>query len=112
ARADDPGVFVEVHLQVTEPAPKFGDLPGLDENQKALAEALDQICSGGSPDYQPPTLTASSTSGLSDLQLRCQELLAAIVTDPSGVVDALNQLFGDVALVQSESSLLAAQSQF
>jgi len=112
-RADDPGVFVEFHLTVTAPTPKFSDLPGLDENQKALAEALDEICSSSSSGgYEPPSLAASSTSSESDLLARCQELLDSILTDPSGVVDALNELFADIALVQSESSLLAAQSQF
>jgi outer membrane autotransporter protein/uncharacterized repeat protein (TIGR01451 family) len=117
SRADQPSTFVEFHLTVTEPTPKFSELPGLDENQKALAEALDQICSGGSPSGGGGggtglAATASTATPASDLLARCDELLAAIGTDPSGVIAALDQLFADIALVQSESSLLAAQSQF
>jgi len=114
-RADQPSVFVEFHLTVTAAAPKFSDLPGLSANQQALADALDQVCSGSpSGGGSTPGLTAASTSSTpaSDLLARCEELLAAIDTDPSGVIAALDQLLADIALVQSESSLLAAQSQF
>ena len=113
SRDDDDSVFVEFHLTVTASDNSFSDLPGLDENQKALAEVLDQICSTPSGGGSTPELAATtSTSNLSDLQDRCAELLAAIETDPEGVIGALDQLFADIALVQSETSLLAAQSQF
>jgi outer membrane autotransporter protein/uncharacterized repeat protein (TIGR01451 family) len=115
SRADQPSTYVDFHLTVTAvDEPSFTDLPGLDANQRALAEALDEICAGsptgGGTDLVGPS--ASSITNYADLLARCNELLAAIDTDPTGVIEALNQLFGDIALVQSESSLLAAQSQF
>ena len=100
---------VDFNLTVTAlPEEKLGDLPGLTPNQQAIADVLDEIChddtSGGTGGER---MAASD-----DLQDRCQELIDAIATDPDGVIDALDELFSDVALVQSESSLLAAQSQF
>jgi outer membrane autotransporter protein/uncharacterized repeat protein (TIGR01451 family) len=115
SRADDSSTFVEFHLTVTAPSPKFSELPGLNENQKELAEALDEVCSTSSPGGgSTPGLAASATSssGLGDLLARCEDLLAAIDTDPEGVIKALDQLLADIGLVQSESSLLAAETQF
>jgi len=115
ARADQPSVFVDFHLTVTASPNHFTDLPGLNENQRAVAEVLDEICANGSTGGGGTDLVASasaSASSAADLLARCDELLAAIDTDPSGVIDALNELFADIALVQSESSLLAAESQF
>jgi outer membrane autotransporter protein/uncharacterized repeat protein (TIGR01451 family) len=103
-RALDPTVTVDFHLTVTPPLPKLGDLPGLDDNQKQLADLLDDICSNNT--------STGTGNGLDDLLARCDELIKAIATDPSGVIKALDELFGDIALVQSETSLLAAQSQF
>jgi uncharacterized protein with beta-barrel porin domain len=101
-------VSVDFHLTVSEPDAKLGNLPGLTPNQKAVADALDKICSGS-----PSSSTASLVdSGEDDLQARCQELIDAILSDPDGVIAALDELFGDIALVQSESSLLAAETQF
>jgi outer membrane autotransporter protein len=103
--------FVDFHLTVTQPDYKLGDLPGLDKNQQAIADALDELCSG-SPSSPSTDSLASTSSSSDDLQQRCQELIDAIATDPDGVIAALDELFGDIALVQSESSLLAAQTQF
>jgi outer membrane autotransporter protein/uncharacterized repeat protein (TIGR01451 family) len=116
ARADDPSVTADFHLTATDATPpKLGDLSGLTENQKALADALDEFCSSSTGGGSTPGLagpSASSASNVADLYARCQELIDAIDTDPSGVIDALEQLLSDLALIQSESSLLAAQSQF
>lgn len=109
---------VDFNLTVTAvPDELLGDLPGLTENQKALADALDELCSGspssgGGSTERAGGPSAASTPSEDDLQARCQELIDAIATDPSGVIDALDELFADIALIQSESSLLAAQSQF
>lgn len=110
---------VDFHLTVLDlPEQNLGDLPGLTENQQALADALDELCSGspstggGGSTERAGGLGTASTPSEDDLQARCQELIDAIGTDPSGVIDALDQLFADIALIQSESSLLAAQSQF
>ncbi|MEO7251033.1 MAG: hypothetical protein ABIW30_00315, partial [Arenimonas sp.] len=103
---------VDFHLTVTDlPQGRLGELPGLNANQQAIADALDELCSG-SPTSGGTGLLATSTSPQADLQARCQELIDAITTDPDGVIAALDELFADIALVQSESSLLAAESQF
>jgi outer membrane autotransporter protein len=97
---------VDFHLTVTElPEQKLGDLSGLTPNQKAIADVLDDICYG-------PDSSSSLTAAQQDLLDRCQELIDAIGTDPDGVIGALDELWADIALVQSESSLLAMQSQF
>jgi outer membrane autotransporter protein len=99
-------VSVDFHLTVTEPPEqKLGDMSGLTPTQKAIADVLDQICYG-------PDDSASLSAAQQDLHDRCQELIDAIGTDPDGVLGALDELWADIALVQSESSLLAAQSQF
>jgi outer membrane autotransporter protein len=98
---------VDFHLTVSEPPEhKLGDLPGLTPSQQAIADVLDQIC------YGPDDTSDSLTQAQQDLHDRCQELIDAINTDPDGVIGALDALWADIALVQSESSLLAAQSQF
>jgi outer membrane autotransporter protein len=102
---------VDFHLTVAPlPEQKLGDLPGLNPNQQALADALDELCSGSPSSGGGSASLVSPTSD--DLQERCQELIDAIATDPDGVIAALDELFADIALVQSESSLLAAESQF
>jgi uncharacterized repeat protein (TIGR01451 family) len=102
---------VDFHLTVAPlPEQKLGDLPGLNPNQQALADALDELCSGSPSGGGGSASLVSPTSD--DLQERCQELIDAIATDPDGVIAALDELFADIALVQSESSLLAAESQF
>lgn len=108
-RADDPSVTATFHLTSTLPEQNLADLPGLTPTQRAVAEAIDAFCSdlssGGS-------FTTSSTSDTSDLAERCQEMIDSIASDPDGVIEALDQLFADIALVQSEAGLLAAQAQF
>ena len=99
-------VSVDFHLTVTEPPEqKLGDMSGLSPTQKAIADVLDGICYG-------PDDSTSLSAAQQDLHDRCQELIDAIGTDPDGVLGALDELWADIALVQSESSLLAAQSQF
>jgi outer membrane autotransporter protein len=98
---------VDFHLTVSSlppPDPKLGDLSGLTPNQQAVADALDELCHASS--------SSSPSAAQQDLLERCQELIDAITTDPEGVIGALDELWADIALVQSESSLLAAQSQF
>lgn len=98
---------VDFHLTVgVPPNAKLGSLSGLTPNQQAVADALDELCSGS------PSSSSSSSAGQQDLLERCQELIDAIGTDPDGVIQALDELWADIALVQSESSLLAAQTQF
>jgi uncharacterized repeat protein (TIGR01451 family) len=117
-RADDPSAFVNFHLTATAvaPPPSFASLPNLTPNQQAIANALDAICSGspstGGGSSTTPLAATSTSSNTADLIARCQELADAILTDPDGVIAALDSLFAEIALVQSESSLLAAESQF
>ncbi len=113
-RADDPSAQVNFNLTATDDDSSLADLPGLTPTQLALAKVLDELCSspssgGGSTSSGRTTQSAAS---LDDLQSRCEDLRAAIESDPDGVIAALDQLFGDIALVQSESALLAMQSQF
>lgn len=106
-------VSVDFHLTVTDsPGGKIGDLPGLTPNQQAIADALDELCSGSPSSGGGSTTGKLASSPELDLQQRCQELIDALTTDPEGVIAALDELFGDIALVQSESSLLAAETQF
>ena len=100
SRADAPTVIVVFG----ENAAELEGLTGLDDNQRAIADVLDTIC---------PQLPASSSDPkVNDLRQRCQDLFRAIGSDPAGVADALDQLFTDVALMQSELGFLAAQAQF
>jgi outer membrane autotransporter protein len=97
---------VDFHLTVSDlpPDPKLGELSGLTPNQQAVADALDELCHASS--------SSTPSAAQQDLLDRCQELIDAILTDPDGVIGALDELWADIALVQSESSLLAAQTQF
>ncbi len=82
----------------------LGNLPGLDPKAKAIADAFDKFCS-----KMPES---SSNSDVTDLHNRCQDLINSIYSDPDGVVNALDELFPDLGLVLSETSLLAAEAQF
>jgi hypothetical protein len=73
-RADDPSVTVDFHLTVTAAPPKLAELPGLNENQKAIADLLDRSAR---------TTPERHGLGLDDLLGACDELIAAIGTDPS-----------------------------
>ncbi len=101
ARQDDLTVFVDFTMS----AGKLAALPGLTASGRAVAVAVDKFCPalGTGPLADP---------NANDLRLRCNELIAAIGTDPAGVTAALEELYADVALVQSSSGLLAAQAQF
>lgn len=111
-RADDPSAQVTFNLTSTDTQASLADLPGLTPSELAVARALDELCSsingGGSTS---PSLAATNPN-TADLAARCEDLIAAIGSDPDGVINALDQLFADIALVQSESALLAMQSQF
>jgi outer membrane autotransporter protein len=101
ARQDDLTVFVDFTMS----AGKLAALPGLSPAGRAVAVAIDKFCPalGNGPSADP---------NVNDLRLRCNELIAAIGSDPTGVSAALEELYADVALVQSSSGLLAAQAQF
>jgi uncharacterized protein YhjY with autotransporter beta-barrel domain len=101
ARQDDLTVFVDF----TVSAGKLAALPGLTKPAQAVAIAIDTFCPalGNGPLADP---------NANDLRVRCNELISAIGTDPAGVRAALEELYADVALVQSSSGLLAAQAQF
>jgi hypothetical protein len=112
ARADDPNVFVEFHLQVTAHGAEVrrparpgrepegaGGSAGPDLFQRFARLCAPVACCQQPQQPERPAVALRGTAG-------------GDPTDPSGVVGALNQLFADIALVQSESSLLAAQSQF
>jgi uncharacterized repeat protein (TIGR01451 family) len=101
-RADDPVVHADFHLTATTVQPLLTSLPGLTPAEKAVAEAIDEFCSS----------VGSSNPNSADLAARCQELINSIGSDPDGVIEALDQLFADIALIQSEAGLLAAESQF
>jgi uncharacterized protein YhjY with autotransporter beta-barrel domain len=121
ARGDDPSVYVTFTASATQP-PSLADLPGLSETQHAVAEALDSFCpeigatgggSGGGSDGGGEGFAATATAtDLDDLRERCEDLYDAYLSDPDGVLDALDQLFSDIALVQTEAGLIAARSQF
>ncbi|KFN41266.1 autotransporter domain-containing protein [Arenimonas oryziterrae] len=100
-RVDDPTVFVTF----TTNAARLRTLPTLTPAGRAVAGAIDDFC---------PRLGTGPTTdpGLADLRARCNELIGSINTDPAGVAAALEELYADVALVQSKSGLLAAQAQF
>ncbi|MEO7252240.1 MAG: autotransporter domain-containing protein, partial [Arenimonas sp.] len=100
SRSDDPTVRVTFAAN----AAQLAALSGLKPEAAAVARAIDQFC---------PKLPSSSTDpNVIDLRKRCLEMIGAITTDPAGVGNALDELFADVALVQSEAGLLSAQSQF
>lgn len=125
ARSDDSSVYV----LFTAATQKLADLPGMSPTQRAIAEAIDSFCpelgggtsgGGGSTDDPPPsggsfaatTATVDSSDGEYDLWQQCQQLITASGSDPQGVLDALNELYANIALVQSEAGLIAARAQF
>lgn len=104
-RADDPSVQATFNLTATDVQPLLASLPGLTPAQLAVAQAIDEFCS-------PSSTPSTSDANQADLFERCQEMIDSIASDPEGVIEALDQLFADIALVQSEAGLLAAQAQF
>ena len=83
----------------------LSNLTGLGPAQIEVARAVDQAC---------PALAqlATPTPGQQDLLARCLELVDAAGIDPASVVLALDQLMAEVALVQANAGLAAAQAQF
>ena len=83
----------------------LANLPTLTATQRAVAQAIDQAC---------PALAAlaTPTPQQADLLARCRELGDAVTLDPAATVDAIDQLTSDVALVQANAAMSAAQSQF
>ncbi|MFT3805363.1 autotransporter domain-containing protein [Arenimonas sp.] len=126
ARSDDSSVYVLFNASTL----KLADLPGMSPTQRAIAEAIDSFCpelgaeyggggggggSGGPPStdgFAAATATVDPSDGQYDLWQQCQELITASGSDPQGVLDALNELYADIALVQSEAGLIAARAQF
>ncbi|MBK8285439.1 MAG: autotransporter domain-containing protein [Ahniella sp.] len=81
------------------------ELTNLTPEQGAIADAIDSAC---------PALAAlgnTRTPAENDLFQRCREIVDAAGIDPNAASEALEALFPDVALVQSNASLLAAQAQ-
>ena len=80
-------------------------LPALTQKQQAVAAAIDVSCAA----------LASSISvnqSQQDLLERCHELAGSISLDSSATINALDNIFPDVALAQGYASLDAASSQF
>ncbi|MEZ5465712.1 MAG: autotransporter outer membrane beta-barrel domain-containing protein, partial [Lysobacteraceae bacterium] len=77
----------------------------LNDDQREVAEAIDTLC---------PALLAmeSHTPEQMDLLARCLELVDNAGDHPADVVNALNEMMQDTALVQTHSALLAASTQF
>jgi outer membrane autotransporter protein len=100
-RADDPTVFVTFSVTVGS----LGTLPGITPDEHAIGVALDDAC-------QALAALSSRTQDQQDLYLRCLDLVNATTLDPTDVLNALNELFPDLALVQGDASLSAAEAQF
>lgn len=100
-RQDDPTVFVDFTMN----AGRLAALPNLTPAAREVAKAIDTFC---------PALGTGAIAdpNANDLRLRCNELIAALGSDSAGVAAALEELYADVALVQSQAGLLAAQAQF
>ena len=105
-------------VQVSATAPAFASAPvvfnlnvaisnltGLNPLQTEVANAIDSLC---------PALAAdtSLTAEQSDLLQQCQSILGSAGIDTQDTINALDELFSDVALAQANASMLAAQSQF
>jgi uncharacterized protein YhjY with autotransporter beta-barrel domain len=105
-------------VQVSASAPAFGSAPvvfnlnvaisnltGLNPLQTEVANAIDTLC--------PALANATSLSPQQrDLLQQCQSILGSAGIDTQDTINALDELFSDVALAQGNASLLAAQSQF
>ncbi len=105
-------------VQVSATAPAFASAPvvfnlnvaisnltGLNPLQTEVANAIDSLC--------PALANGTSLSAeQSDLLQQCQSILGSAGIDPQDTINALDELFSDVALAQANASMLAAQSQF
>jgi uncharacterized protein with beta-barrel porin domain len=83
----------------------LGGIPGLTPQEAAVANALDNAC---------PALAALSnrTPAQQDLYLRCLDLAQAAGSNPDEVKNALDQLFADIAFVESNAAQLISDAQF
>lgn len=83
----------------------ISNLTGLNPLQTEVANAIDTLC---------PALAGSTSLNAqqSDLLQQCQSILGSAGIDPQDTINALDELFSDVALAQASASMLAAQSQF
>jgi hypothetical protein len=105
-------------VQVSANAPAFGSAPvvfnlnlaisnltGLNPLQTEVANAIDTLC--------PALATSTSLSAQqTDLLQQCQSILGSAGIDTQDTINALDELFSDVALTQANATMLAAQSQF
>lgn len=105
-------------VQVSASAPAFGSAPvvfnlnvaisnltGLNPLQTEVANAIDTLC--------PALANATSLSPQQrDLLQQCQTILGSAGVNTQDTINALDELFSDVALAQGNASMLAAQSQF
>jgi len=105
-------------VQVSATAPAFASAPvvfnlniaisnlsGLNPLQTEVANAIDTLCPALAND-------TSLSAEQSDLLQQCQRILGSAGIDPQDTINALDELFSDVALAQANASMLAAQSQF
>ncbi|MGH8051429.1 MAG: autotransporter domain-containing protein, partial [Arenimonas sp.] len=105
-------------VQVSATAPAFASAPavfnlnvaltnltGLNPLQTEVANAIDTLC---------PALAADTSLSpeQNDLLQQCQRILGSAGIDTQDTINALDELFSDVALAQANASMLAAQSQF
>lgn len=105
-------------VQVSASAPAFASAPvvfnlnvaltnltGLNPLQTEVANAIDTLC---------PALAADTSLSpqQDDLLQQCQSILGSAGIDSQDTINALDELFSDVALAQANASMLAAQSQF
>jgi len=105
-------------VQVSASAPAYGSAPvvfnlnlaisnltGLNPLQTEVANAIDALC--------PALATGTSLSAQqNDLLQQCQSILGSAGIDTQDTINALDELFSDVAFAQANASMLAAQSQF
>ncbi len=105
-------------VQVSATAPAFASAPvifnlnvavsnltGLNPLQAEVANAVDTLC---------PALAASTSlnAAQNDLLQQCQNILGSAGINSQDTINALDELFSDVAMAQANASMLAAQSQF
>jgi outer membrane autotransporter protein/uncharacterized repeat protein (TIGR01451 family) len=100
-RADDPSVSVSFSVTTA----LLSNLPGITPDERAIAVALDEACTA-------LAALPSRTQQQQDLYLRCLDLVNAVTLDPTDVLNALDEMFPDLALVQGDATLSAAQAQF